>query len=77
MATFVETDDVKILIDPGVALGASRYNLSPHPLEYRKQIEQWSLIERKAKEADVLILTHYHYDHYNPDKPEIFKEKSA
>jgi predicted metallo-beta-lactamase superfamily hydrolase len=77
MATFVETEDVKILIDPGVALGPSRYNLKPHPSEYKKQIEQWSLIERKAKEADIIILTHYHYDHYNPDKPEIFKEKIA
>ena len=31
MATYVETKDVKIFIDPGVALGPSRYGLPPHP----------------------------------------------
>ena len=31
MATFVETDDLKVLIDPGVALAPVRYGLEPHP----------------------------------------------
>ncbi len=33
MAIFVETDDLKILIDPSVALGPKRYGLPLHPLE--------------------------------------------
>jgi predicted metallo-beta-lactamase superfamily hydrolase len=30
MSTFVETDDLRILIDPGVALAPIRYGLEPH-----------------------------------------------
>ena len=33
LATYVETRDVKILIDPSAALGPSRYGLPPHPHE--------------------------------------------
>ena len=33
MATFVETGDCRILIDPGAELGPMRYGLAPHPLE--------------------------------------------
>ena len=36
MATFVETDDLKVLIDPGVALAPVRYGLEPHPLEWQR-----------------------------------------
>ncbi|MGC8932580.1 MAG: MBL fold metallo-hydrolase [Candidatus Methanodesulfokora sp.] len=66
MATFVETKDVRIIIDPGVALGPSRYGLPPHPREWERMQEHWSEIVRHAEKADVLIITHYHYDHHNP-----------
>ena len=33
MATYVETKDCKILIDPSAALGPKRYGLSPHQKE--------------------------------------------
>lgn len=33
MATLVETDDIKLVIDPGSALGP-RFSLSPHECEY-------------------------------------------
>ena len=33
MATYVETDDVKLVIDPGSALGP-RFRLNPHEQEY-------------------------------------------
>ena len=75
MATFIETDDLKILIDPGAALGPIRYGLTPHFLEWQKLDESWRRIKRQAKEADVLIVTHYHYDHHDPDAPELYKNK--
>jgi len=75
MATFVETKDVKILIDPSVALGPSRYNLKPHPKEEKRMGEHWKDIKAYAKKAKVLIVTHYHYDHHNPEEPEIYKGK--
>ncbi|MEM2105441.1 MAG: MBL fold metallo-hydrolase [Candidatus Bathyarchaeia archaeon] len=75
MATFIETDDLKILIDPGAALGPIRYGLPPHFLEWQKLDESWRKIKRQAKEADVLMVTHYHYDHHDPDAPELYKNK--
>ena len=75
MATYIETNDVKILIDPGVALGPSRYRLPPHEKEIQRRNELWEDIKRKAAIADVLIVTHYHYDHHDPNYPELYKDK--
>ncbi len=77
VATFVETDDVNILIDGGCALGPRRYSLPPHPLEWKKLEELSEIIISHAMIADVLIISHYHYDHYFPAEPEIFKGKIA
>ena len=75
MATLVETPDLRILIDPGVALGPSRYGLPPHPIEKQRLREHKQKIKVAAKEADVLIITHYHFDHYLRDAPEIYEDK--
>lgn len=78
MSTFVETKDANILIDPGVALGPRRFGYSPHPIEQEREREHWKEIVERAKRSDVLIITHYHYDHYNPsDKLEIYKNKTV
>jgi predicted metallo-beta-lactamase superfamily hydrolase len=77
MATFVETDDLKVLIDPGVALAPVRYGLEPHPLEWQRLEETWETIKQYAENADVLIVTHYHYDHHDPDSPELYKNKTV
>ena len=66
MATYIETKDLKVFIDPGVALGPSRYGLPPHPLEFKRLDEHWEEIVRYARKAEVLIVTHYHYDHHSP-----------
>jgi len=76
MATFVETDDLRILIDPGVALAPIRYGLEPHFLEWQRLDETWEEVKRYAEEADVLVVTHYHYDHHDPDYPELYKNKT-
>ncbi len=76
VATFVETKDLKIFIDPGVSLGPRRYGLPPHPLEYNAYNEQWDAIKKHAKQADIIIISHYHYDHYNPfEDLELYKNK--
>jgi hypothetical protein len=78
MATFVETDDVKIFIDPGVSLAPIRYGLEPHPLELKRLDEHWTEIVKLTKKADILIITHYHYDHFNPWKNlEIYDGKTV
>lgn len=77
MATLVKTHDCSIFIDPAVALGPSRYRLSPHPLELQRLDEHWLEIKKLAGKSDILIVTHYHYDHHNPDAPEIYKDKTV
>lgn len=76
MATFIEAGSIKIFIDPGVALGPNRYGLPPHPLELNKLNEHWSKVAEYAKKAEVIIVTHYHYDHHSPwENLDIYKDK--
>jgi uncharacterized protein len=77
MATLVETPDVTILLDPSVRLAPFRYDLRPHPTEEARQKELWRVIKEAAKKAEVLTVSHYHYDHHNPDAPSIFRGKLA
>lgn len=78
MATYIETKDVSILVDPATALGPKRYRLPPHPTEEKKLKEHWKKIKKYAKKSDVLIVTHYHYDHHNPEEfLEIYKDKKV
>lgn len=77
MATLVETSEVTILLDPSVRLAPYRYDLPPHPTETDRQKELWRRIKEAAKKAEVLTISHYHYDHHNPDAPSIFRGKLA
>lgn len=77
MATFIETDDVKILIDPGASLAPLRYGLAPHFLEWQRLEELWEVIKKYAKTAEILVVTHYHYDHHDPECPELYKNKTV
>lgn len=71
MCTFVQTPDVKILIDPGAAIMQPSYPLEEEEKELflGKAIER---IKEYCKIADVVIITHYHYDHHK--KPSELKE---
>ena len=66
MATYVETQDCKIFIDPSAALGPSRYGLPPHPLEIEALDKTKKRISEIAKNCEILVISHYHYDHYDP-----------
>ena len=74
-AFFIETDSVSILIDPGVSLAPMRFGLPPHPLEIKAMNESWRVIKEYAARADVLIITHYHFDHFDPTEPLVLKGK--
>jgi len=75
MCTQVITKDVNILIDPGVSLAPSRFRLPPHPIELKRMDSDWEKILKLSKEADVLIITHYHFDHFSWETPTQFKNK--
>ena len=65
-ATFVETD-LKILIDPGVSFAPLRYGLPPTQLELQRVEELSEEVYECAQNADILTISHYHYDHYFPE----------
>ncbi|RLF41111.1 MAG: MBL fold metallo-hydrolase [Thermoplasmata archaeon] len=68
MATYVETKDYKIFIDPSAALGPSRYGLPPAPQEIEMLEKTKQIIAEKARDCDILVISHYHYDHYDPSE---------
>jgi len=66
MCTKIVTNDVKIVIDPGVAIETNSF---PIPLFDRLTLVD--RYERKIRESmkntDITIITHYHYDHHIPE----------
>jgi predicted metallo-beta-lactamase superfamily hydrolase len=77
MATSVVTKDCIILIDPGVNLASKRFGMPPHPMEEERRKDHWAKIKDYAEHSDLLILTHYHFDHFNPEEPEIYRGKTV
>jgi len=69
LATFVEVGGVRIAIDPSAALGPRRYGLPPHQLEELALSLARKRIKEMLGEADVVVFTHYHWDHYDPELP--------
>jgi hypothetical protein len=69
MCTFVETPDVRILVDAGAALGP-RFRKLPHPQEYRARNECRVRIKEYAAKSDVTVVSHYHNDHHTPNYTE-------
>jgi len=65
MATYVETPSIRIVFDAGVALGP-RFGLLPHPVEYRALSEARKKLRQSCERADVVVTTHYHFDHFSP-----------
>jgi predicted metallo-beta-lactamase superfamily hydrolase len=77
MATYVETDDVKIVIDPGVSVSPDRYSLPPHRIELDRRREMLAAVKHWTSVADIVIITHYHYDHHNPDDEALYRGKEV
>lgn len=75
MATFVQTSEVSITIDPSVSLAPSRYGLPPHKIEIERMGEKWKEIKSFVKKSDIIAITHYHYDHHEPEEVEILNGK--
>ncbi len=79
-STIIRTKDLTIHIDPAAALAPRRYGYPPHELELRRLVELCEIIADRAREADVIIITHYHYDHHDPGRLvpiEIYKGKTV
>jgi len=77
MATLITTRDLRLMIDPGVALAPYRYGLPPHPIEVERMNSSWQLIADELVDCSHVVVTHYHYDHHEPDSPELLVGKSV
>ena len=66
MCTYVETSDVRLLLDAGVSLCPYRFGLPPHPLEFQRINLLRRRIAEAAEKANVVTISHYHFDHHTP-----------
>jgi predicted metallo-beta-lactamase superfamily hydrolase len=66
MCTLVETPDVKVLLDAGVSLCPNRFSLPPHPIEFKTIDRLRRRIAEAADKAEVVTISHYHFDHHTP-----------
>lgn len=66
MCTYVETPNLRVLLDAGVSLSPRRFRLPPHPLEFEAIKEARRKLAEYADKADVVTISHYHFDHHTP-----------
>jgi predicted metallo-beta-lactamase superfamily hydrolase len=66
MCTLVETQNVTLLLDAGVSLCPYRFHLPPHPIEFKAIDRIRRRIAEAADKADVVTISHYHFDHHTP-----------
>lgn len=76
MATFIETTNCRILIDPGASIVPLRYGFGPHPMETWRLKKLWERIHLFAQTVDIIVNTHYHPSHFMPDMHELYRGKS-
>jgi len=66
MCTLVETPDVTVLLDAGISLCPYRFSLPPHPIEFQTIARLRRRIAEAADKAEVVTISHYHFDHHTP-----------
>jgi len=70
----VKTPDISVLVDPGVAEMQPSFPASSY-MKRRWADEAWERIKEASKEADVIVISHYHYDHFTDFDPELYRGK--
>ena len=63
LSCYIDTGNHRILIDPGIALGYTRWKLHPHPLQALMGDIIRARITMYWRKADYIVLTHMHGDH--------------
>lgn len=62
-SVLVETPDVSILIDPGAAVMQPSFPL-PSLVKAHYCMRAFRAIAKAGKRADIIVISHYHYDHH-------------
>ena len=75
MCVLVRTPDLSLLIDPGAAIMQPRYP-APDALKAYYLDLATRAVREAAADASHIAITHYHYDHFRPDIPELFSDKT-
>jgi hypothetical protein len=72
--TLVKTPDTTVLIDPGIAVMQPSF-----PASWAKKFYWMKLgkraIKKSVKKAKIIVISHYHYDHYFPEDMDVYKNK--
>lgn len=72
--TLVKTPEVNILIDPGIAVMQPSFPASWAKKFYWKA-RGWLSIKKASQKADVVVISHYHYDHFTDFDKTIYDGK--
>ncbi|MEO0080192.1 MAG: MBL fold metallo-hydrolase [candidate division WOR-3 bacterium] len=75
MCTRVETPDVTVTIDPGVSIQSARF---PLPQGHRAALlsEFLEAVSRSCEKSQVVVISHYHLDHFIPARdPRLYSGK--
>ncbi len=74
MCTLVKTNDVTVTLDPGLAWETDSF---PLPLVRKAALDAkyMNAIKKACRLSDVIIITHYHYDHHLPGEISLYKDK--
>ena len=75
MATYIETKDLRILIDPGASVAPIRNGFGPTQEELNLLEKTLAKIKAYIRISDLIIISHYHYDHYIYFEPSVFNGK--
>jgi predicted metallo-beta-lactamase superfamily hydrolase len=76
MCTRVSTPDISLVIDPGVS------EMQPSFPASEKMKTKWlktaeDKIRKRCRNADIIVISHYHYDHYFYDDFELYNKKTV
>ena len=60
---FIEAGNHRVIVDPGIAVMHPTY---PAPLDVKRRLykEGYERVREYMRLADIVVITHYHYDHY-------------
>ena len=72
--TLVKTPDLTILIDPGAAEMQPSFPASKR-LKRKWLEEARAAIKRASRRADVIVISHYHYDHFTDFDEKLYRGK--
>jgi len=72
--TLVKTKDISILIDPGIAIMHPSFPAPFAKKVYWKEKGKRRII-KAAKSTDVIVISHYHWDHFLPNRLKIYENK--